>query len=135
MNEEWTKWKEAMDKTVFKEMRFSSKLQAKVLSQMERPTRPSEQAIESILSIIFHHTLAGYDILLKLEQKGELIFQAQEGELYHLLHKLEQKQFIEGEWQEEQKYYRLTKKGMKYLLELQKEKGQNHHFRKQEGWT
>lgn len=79
-----------------------------------------------IMTLLSQESMYGYQIIKKLDQKSNGIFQFKEGTLYPILHSLETKGMIESYWVEKEgsrkrKYYTVTKKGNKFLKEKQEE--------------
>ncbi|WP_088102848.1 PadR family transcriptional regulator [Halalkalibacter urbisdiaboli] len=135
MEDELKNIKQTMNRTVFKNVTFSSTLQSKVLSQLQRATYDSNDVMLFILSSLVHEAKTGYDVLLNIEQMGEEVFTSNEGELYQVLHKLEFDQLIRGEWINEEKYYSLTNKGKNYLKNFRVRDKVEDRYNELEGWT
>ena len=79
-----------------------------------------------VMSIIAKEDLYGYEIIKRLSEKSENVFEFKDGTLYPVLYKLEQQGFV-GSYEKvaengkKRKYYSLLKKGRKEL-ESQKSK-------------
>ena len=78
-----------------------------------------------ILSLLENENMYGYQMIKKMSEKSENIFQFKEGTLYPILHSLEEKDYITSYWEnvgtKKRKYYSITKAGKKYLDEKKKE--------------
>ena len=78
-----------------------------------------------VLSILENESMYGYQMIKKLREKSNNIFNLQEGTLYPILHKLESKGYITSYWDttnsKKRKYYTITKDGKKYLKEKKEE--------------
>ena len=79
-----------------------------------------------VMSIIAKEDLYGYEIIKRLSEKSENVFEFKEGTLYPILYRLEDNDFAKSSWSEPKdgkapkKYYEITKKGRERLL-FQKE--------------
>ena len=78
-----------------------------------------------ILNLLDKETLYGYQLIKKLSEESENIFNLKEGTLYPILHGLEEKGFISSYWDDttgkKRKYYSITKQGKKQLKESKEE--------------
>lgn len=78
-----------------------------------------------VLSLIENENMYGYQMIRKLSQKSETVFEFQEGTLYPILHNLEAKNLISSYWDivegKKRKYYTITKEGKKHLKEKKEE--------------
>ena len=78
-----------------------------------------------ILRLLETKDMYGYEMIKKLKEKSENVFELKEGTLYPILHGLEQKGFIVSYWDEstakKRKYYAITDKGKKQLKEKKEE--------------
>ena len=78
-----------------------------------------------ILSLLEKENMYGYQIIKKLSEKSQNVFELQEGTLYPILHNLEEKNYIESYWDEtaakKRKYYSITKEGKKHLKQKKEE--------------
>ena len=78
-----------------------------------------------VLSLLENEDMYGYEMIRKLTEKSENIFELQEGTLYPILHGLEEKNYITSYWDEtgkkKRKYYSITNEGKKYLKEKKEE--------------
>ena len=78
-----------------------------------------------VLSLLEEENMYGYQMIKRLSEKSNNLFELQEGTLYPILHGLEEKGLIESYWDEttgkKRKYYCITKKG-KNCLKEKKEK-------------
>lgn len=76
-----------------------------------------------VLSLLQEENMYGYQMIKKLLQKSNNVFELQEGTLYPILHGLEAKKLIKSYWDEttgkRRKYYCITKRG-KNCLEFKK---------------
>ncbi len=75
-----------------------------------------------LLSLLEESDLYGYEIIKKLDQKSNNVFQFKEGTLYPVLHKMENNGYIKSyklksETGKERKYYKITNNGKKQLAE------------------
>lgn len=72
-----------------------------------------------VLSVLEDKNMYGYEMIRKLKEKSESIFEFKEGTLYPILHKLEEKKLISSYWEEidgkKRKYYFITKEGKRQL--------------------
>ena len=77
-----------------------------------------------ILELLEDENMYGYQMIKKLGEKSNHVFELKEGTLYPILHSLEEKNFITSYWDEstakKRKYYTITEKG-KGQLKAQKE--------------
>ncbi len=78
-----------------------------------------------ILSLLEEENMYGYEMIKKISEKSENIFEFKEGTLYPILHTLEEKNYITSYWTsagaKKRKYYSITKTGKKHLNEKKKE--------------
>ena len=78
-----------------------------------------------VLSILENESMYGYQMIKKLKEKSNNIFNLQEGTLYPILHNLESKDYITSYWDttnsKKRKYYTITKEGKKYLKDKKEE--------------
>ena len=78
-----------------------------------------------VLSILENESMYGYQMIKKLREKSNNIFNLQEGTLYPILHSLEEKNFISSYWDntgtKKRKYYSITKDGKKHLKKKKEE--------------
>ena len=78
-----------------------------------------------VLKLLEENDMYGYEMIEKLRERSENVFELKAGTLYPLLHGLEGKKFLESYEQEEggkvRKYYKLTKEGRKALREKHQE--------------
>ena len=78
-----------------------------------------------ILNLLDKENLYGYQLIKKLSEESENIFNLKEGTLYPILHGLEEKGFISSYWDatsgKKRKYYSITKQGKKQLKESKEE--------------
>ncbi len=78
-----------------------------------------------ILNLLEKENLYGYQLIKKLSEESENIFNLKEGTLYPILHGLEEKGFISSYWDDttgkKRKYYSITKQGKKQLKESKEE--------------
>ena len=78
-----------------------------------------------VLSILENESMYGYQMIKKLREKSNNIFNLQEGTLYPILHNLESKDYITSYWDttnsKKRKYYTITKEGKKYLKDKKEE--------------
>ena len=72
-----------------------------------------------------HSYMYGYEMIKKLTEKSENVFELQEGTLYPILHSLEEKNYITSYWDKtaskKRKYYSITNEGKKHLKEKKEE--------------
>lgn len=75
-----------------------------------------------VMSVLKYKDLYGYEIIRKLEFRGENPFEMNEGALYPVLHALEKEKFLTSYWEEKDgikcKYYHITEKGEKQLAKF-----------------
>ena len=78
-----------------------------------------------VLSLLENGDMYGYQMIKKLKEKSQNIFEFQEGTLYPILHNLEEKNYICSYWDDtgskKRKYYSITKEGKKHLKEKKQE--------------
>ena len=78
-----------------------------------------------VLGLLEKEDLYGYQLIKKLKEQSNDVFDLKEGTLYPILHNLEENSFIESYWDElnsrKRKYYKITKNGKKYLNSKVKE--------------
>lgn len=78
-----------------------------------------------VLSLLENENMYGYQMIRKLKEKSQNVFELQEGTLYPILHSLEEKDYINSYWDEtnskKRKYYTITKKGKKHLKNQKEE--------------
>ena len=78
-----------------------------------------------VLSLLEKENMYGYEMIRKLSEKSENVFELQEGTLYPILHSLEADNFITSYWDntgaKKRKYYSLTNEGKKQLKEKKEE--------------
>lgn len=78
-----------------------------------------------ILELLENENMYGYQMIKKLSEKSENIFELKEGTLYPILHSLEENDLITSYWDnstaKRRKYYTITEKGKKQLKERKKE--------------
>ncbi len=78
-----------------------------------------------VLSILENESMYGYQMIKKLREKSNNIFNLQEGTLYPILHNSESKGYITSYWDttnsKKRKYYTITKDGKKYLKDKKEE--------------
>lgn len=72
-----------------------------------------------VLSLLEEKTMYGYEIIKKIDEKSNGIFEFKEGTLYPLLHGLESDGYLESYWDKgdgnrKRKYYFITPKGRKH---------------------
>lgn len=72
-----------------------------------------------VLSLLEKEDMYGYQMIRKMADESNNVFELQEGTLYPILHSLEEKGFITSYWDEtgskKRKYYSITKKGKEQL--------------------
>ena len=78
-----------------------------------------------VLSLLENENMYGYQMIKKLSEKSQNVFEFQEGTLYPILHVLEEKNYIASYWDsvsgKKRKYYSITKEGRKHLAEKKEE--------------
>ena len=78
-----------------------------------------------VLSLLENENMYGYQMIKKLSEKSENVFELQEGTLYPILHSLEEKNYISSYWDntgiKKRKYYTITKEGKKHLKDKKEE--------------
>ena len=80
-----------------------------------------------ILSVFLSHYNSGYEMIKKIKQETNSLFEIKEGTLYVILKRLEKNEFIESYWDEslkvgaKRKYYKITKRGIKYFKQKKSE--------------
>lgn len=72
-----------------------------------------------VLSVLKNENMYGYQMIKRIKEESENVFEFQEGTLYPILHKLEEKGLISSYWDEtsgkKRKYYAITEEGKKHL--------------------
>ena len=78
-----------------------------------------------ILNLLKKEDMYEYQMIKKLKETSEDVFELKEGTLYPILHTLEEKRYITSYWDEssskKRKYYSITKKGKDVLKEKETE--------------
>lgn len=78
-----------------------------------------------ILEMLKSENMYGYQMIKRLSEKSENVFELKEGTLYPILHTLEEENLITSYWDEttakKRKYYAITEKGIKQLKERKEE--------------
>ncbi|MCI8617484.1 MAG: PadR family transcriptional regulator [Clostridia bacterium] len=78
-----------------------------------------------VLSLLENENMYGYQMIKKLSERSQNVFELQEGTLYPILHSLEEKNYITSYWDntgaKKRKYYSITKEGKKHLREKKDE--------------
>lgn len=78
-----------------------------------------------ILEMLKSENMYGYQMIKKLREKSQNVFELKEGTLYPILHTLEEENLITSYWDEstakKRKYYAITEKGTKKLKERKEE--------------
>jgi len=78
-----------------------------------------------ILNLLQEDNMYGYEMIKRLKEKSNNVFEMQEGTLYPILHTLEEKDLIISYWDEQnsrkRKYYSITNQGRKVLKEKKEE--------------
>lgn len=78
-----------------------------------------------ILNLLEKENMYGYQMIKKLSEKSENVFELKEGTLYPILHSLEENGLINSFWDEttakKRKYYTITQSGRKILKEKKEE--------------
>ena len=78
-----------------------------------------------VLSLLEEEDMYGYQMIKKLSEKSQNVFEFQEGTLYPILHSLEEKNLISSYWDnsgvKKRKYYTITEEGKKHLKEKKEE--------------
>lgn len=136
MSDPFTKLKDAMSKTLFKDFSFSDDqkqaVKETVRSQHSKPQLHmwKEETLLNVLASIQQEPKSGFEISTHLFQVNDSSFKNNEGQLYSLLHLLETKGILLSSWREENnnqvKRYSLTSRGQR-LLHSQKQ--ESHHKR------
>ena len=78
-----------------------------------------------ILEMVKDENMYGYQMIKKLKEKSNNVFEFKEGTLYPILHSLEEEGLISSYWDDttgkKRKYYAITEKGKKQLKEKKEE--------------
>lgn len=78
-----------------------------------------------VLNLLKNENMYGYEMIKKLKEKSENVFELKEGTLYPILHALEESGLISSYWDEttakKRKYYTITEKGEKQLKDKKEE--------------
>ncbi|WP_416148991.1 PadR family transcriptional regulator [Salipaludibacillus sp. HK11] len=121
MNDPFTNLKNAMKKTVFKDLSFSDERKNAVKETIRgNQSQPhlhfwKEETLLALFETLQDEAKHGFEISSDLFQNNVLSFQNNEGQLYTLLHLLENKEILTSKWIGDKKYYSLTVIGKKYL--------------------
>lgn len=76
-----------------------------------------------ILSVLLTKDNYGYEMIKKIKQETNSLFEVKEGTLYVILKRLEKNKLVESYWDDSlkvgarRKYYKITKKGIEYFNE------------------
>jgi len=78
-----------------------------------------------ILKLLENETMYGYQIMKKLKEKSNNVFELKEGTIYPILHSLEKANLIISDWEttdslRKRKYYSITENGIRELKCRQK---------------
>lgn len=78
-----------------------------------------------LLKLLEDESMYGYQIMKRLEQKSNNVFELKEGTIYPILHSLEKEDLIVSNWEmtdslRKRKYYSITEKGIKELRHREK---------------
>lgn len=97
---------------------------------MHRISRLSEAKTSLlVLSLLEKEELDGSQMIRALEDRGETVFEMQEGAIYPVLHQLVKKDLLEARWMDlegrERKYYRITAKGREKLKKAESRRNRN----------
>ena len=72
-----------------------------------------------ILSLLNEENMYGYEMIKRLQEKSENVFELKEGTLYPILHSLEENNLIWSYWDDstakKRKYYTITEKRKKAI--------------------
>ena len=78
-----------------------------------------------VLNLLKEENMYGYEMIKRLKEKSENVFELKEGTLYPILHSLEENDLITSYWDnttgKNRKYYAITKKGKNTLKEKKEE--------------
>lgn len=78
-----------------------------------------------VLELLKDENMYGYQMIKRLSEKSENVFELKEGTLYPILHTLESKGFITSYWDEttakKRKYYAITESGKQQLKNKKEE--------------
>lgn len=78
-----------------------------------------------ILNLLENENMYGYQMIKRLSEKSENVFELKEGTLYPILHALEERDLINSYWDEstakKRKYYSITGSGKTYLKSKKEE--------------
>lgn len=78
-----------------------------------------------VLSLLEVEDMYGYQMIKRLKEKSQNVFEFQEGTLYPILHSLEEKNYIFSYWDDsgskKRKYYSITKSGIQQLQHRKEE--------------
>ena len=102
--------RKSMEKTTFKQLKFTEQHRQQVFERMNQLNENEEDILLSILQLLIQER-TGYELTQLLRARGIRKFEENEGLLYSRLHRLEQKGFIKSNWvQTETKYYQTLRK-------------------------
>jgi len=92
---------------------------------VEKRVRPEKELVGASTSLLVLGILAksasyGYEIVRRVNDEAEGLFEWQEGTIYPLLHKLEKERLVRTQWQDAEtgrrrKYYYITAAGLESL--------------------
>lgn len=77
-----------------------------------------------VLQLLFQEEMYGYQIIMRMKDISEGMFDMREGTLYPILYRLEDEQLVESQWsmpcgkEVSRKYYHITPKGIETLKSL-----------------
>ncbi|MFB5282256.1 PadR family transcriptional regulator [Peribacillus sp. Hz7] len=115
MEDKLSRLKNAMNKHVFSEVKFTETQKNGVHEMLAKEVDDDQTVMLAILQVL-QKEKTGYELMGVLCSRGIKRFTRNEGDLYTTLHELEQKGWLESYWEEEQsKVYRLTNRGRKFL--------------------
>lgn len=120
MEERLKDFKNAMKRTVLKDLKFTEEHKQRIRNQVNQLSPTSEE--ELLLSIfqLLKEKRTGFELSRLIRARGIHSFENEEGFLYMTLHKFEHKGYLDISWEElDIKYYQLSSKGLKLLKSLE----------------
>ena len=93
---------------------------------MSQPQNPPGRMLQGTLNMLILQVLAdrpghGYEVMRRIRERSQEVFQLEEGSLYPALHRLEKDGLLKSQWKQSEanrraKYYSLTARGKKQLV-------------------
>ncbi|QTM98759.1 PadR family transcriptional regulator [Sediminibacillus dalangtanensis] len=120
MEKRLSKLKNAMDKTIFKDLDFSERHRSAVFQVIGKEEKKEEDVFRAVLQLLVQEK-TGVELAKLLRARGIKNFENNEGFLYTTLHRLELKGHLAANWSEEgEKRYQLNRRGKRLLARMEK---------------